>query len=51
MNIKCTKNTNNYLNIDVDYQQFLIHNKDIKKKRIGEDKKSRRLQGLNKTFL
>lgn len=46
-----TKNINNILNIDVDYQQFLIQNKDIKKKRIGEEKKSKRLTGLNKTFL
>lgn len=51
INVTSTKNTNNYLNIDVDYQQYLIHNKDIKKKRSGDERKSKRLQGLNKTLL
>lgn len=51
INITSTKNANNYLNIDVDYQQYLIHNKDIKKKRSGDERKSKRLQGLNKTLI
>ncbi len=51
INVTTSKNAQRCLNIDVDYHQYLIQNKDMKKKRSGEERKSRRLQGLNKTFI